>query len=231
MSYVLINTLIDKNDTFEVVRDQIAYILKTNVEEQKVLAAAALKDPADWDLRIFLERSNPFEEFLQDNPASTSPIVNIWYDTQGFDRRKGNVVSRQQSDTTFNIDVYGYGVSASDGGTGQTVGDKTSALEAQRGVRLVRNILMADINTYLQLPRGNVEGGGFAGRWIDNIQSFQPEIDERPVANVRALRISFSTSFNEFSPQQVYEILETIGLSVYRKETGEVYFTKEIDFT
>lgn len=230
MSIQLINTLIDKNDTFEVVRDQIAMLLKTNVAEQMVLAAAALKDPALWDLRIFLERANPFEEFLQDEPANTSPIVNIWYDTQGFDRRKGNVTNRQQSDTTFNIDVYGYGVSASDG-TGHKAGDKVSALEAQRGVRLVRNILMADINTYLQLPRGNVEGGGFAGRWIDNIQSFQPEIDERPVANVRALRISFSTSFNEFSPQQVNAILTSIGLAVYRKETGEIYFTKEIDLT
>lgn len=230
MSLKLINTLIDKNDTFEVVRDQIAFILKSNVAEQMALATVALKDPALWDMRIFIERANPFEEFLQEDPASTVPIVNIWYDTQGFDRRKGNVTSRQQSDTTFNIDVYGYGVSSSDG-SGHKAGDKLSALEAQRGVRLVRNILMADINTYLQLPRGNVEGGGFAGRWIDNIQSFQPEIDERPVANVRALRISFSTSFNEFSPQQVYAILANIGLTVKRKETGEIYFTKEFDLT
>ena len=230
MSIQVINTLIDKNDTFEVVRDQIALILKTNVAEQMIRATAASKDPKLWDLQIFSERANPFEEFLQETPASTVPLVNIWYDTQSFDRRKGNVTNRQQSDTTFNIEVYGYGVSASKG-TGHTAGDKSSSLEAQRGVRLVRNILMADINTYLQLPRGNVEGGGFSGRWIDNIQSFQPEIDERPVANVRALRISFSTSFNEFSPQYVNEILEEIGLIVRRKETGEIYFNKDFDVT
>jgi len=230
MSVTLINTLIDKNDAFEVVREQIALLLKANVEEQMILAIAAGEDPQLWDLQIFLERANPFEEFLAETPENTAPIVNIWYDTQGFDRRKGNVTRRQQSDTTFNIDIYGYGVSASNG-TGHTAGDKSSSLEAQRGVRLVRNILMADINTYLQLPRGNVDGGGFSGRWIDSIQSFQPEIDERPVASVRAFRISFSTSFNEFSPQQVNEILTNIGLIVRRKETGEIYFTKEFDVT
>lgn len=230
MSYEVIGTLIDKNDTFEVVRDQIAFILKTNVEAQMALAITAGKDPALWDMRIFLERANPFEQFLPDEPENTAPIVNIWYDTQGFDRRKGNVTNRQQSDTTFNIDIYGYGVSSADG-TGHKAGDKVSALEAQRGVRLVRNILMADINTYLQLPKGNVEGGGFAGRWIGSIQSFQPEIDERPVTNVNAMRISFTTSFNEFSPQKVNEILTTIGLTVRRAETGEVYFIKEIDVT
>ena len=234
MSIQVINSLINKNDSFEVVRDQIALILKTNVTEQMALATAATEDPALWDLRIFLERSNPFEEFLNIDPNAGDPnplpIVNIWYDTQNFNRRQGNVTSRQQCSTTFNIDVYGYGV-AQDNGTGHDPGDKVSALEAQRAVKLVRNILMADINTYLQLARGNEPGGGFAERWIDSIQSFQPEIDERPVANVQGIRISFNTSFVEFSPQYINEILEEIGLTIKRKETGEVYFTKDFDLT
>lgn len=233
MSVQVINSLLENKDSFELVRDQIAIILKCNVEEQMTLATAGGKDPELWNLRIFTERSNPFEEFLNVVDGDpTTPIVNIWYDSQNFDRRKGNVNRQQQCDTIFNVDIYGYGIATADG-AGHQPGDKTSALEAQRASRLVRQILMADINTYLHLPRGNdrTETGFFAGRWVETIQSFQPEIDERPVQNVQGIRISFNTSFLEFSPQYVNETLEEIGLTVFRSETGEIYFQKDFDLT
>lgn len=236
MSIQLINTLLESNDSFELVRDQIAAILKANVVDQMSRAVAAGKDPKLWDLRVYTERSNPFEEFININPndanAVTTPIVNIWYDAQNFDGKRGNVNRQQQCDTIFNIDVYGYGVAAADG-NGHQPGDKVSALEAQRAVKLVRQILMADVNTYLQLPRGNsrIDKGYFAGRWVDTIQSFQPEIDERPVQNVQGMRITFNTSFVEFSPQYVNEFLEELGLTVFRSETGEIYLNKDFTYT
>ena len=57
--------LIDKQDSFEIVRDQIAAILKTEITSQIALATTAGKpNPDDWKLRIFSERANPWEQFL-----------------------------------------------------------------------------------------------------------------------------------------------------------------------
>ena len=213
------------------VRDQIALIIKCNIDYQKTLAAAAspYQDPAAYDLRVFIERANPFEEFLND-PDTSAPIVNIWYDSQSFDRRTGNVSRQQQGTAIFNIDVYAKGVSECTR-EGHAPGDKDAALEAQRAAKLVRNIIMADINTYLQLPRGKDAGGYFGGRWIDSIQSFQPEIDSRPAQHVQGMRIALSTSFVEFAPQQTNETLDIIHTTVKRKETGEVYFEVQEDFS
>ncbi len=234
MSVTVINSLLNTPDNFELVRDQIAAILVANVANQMALAEAANEDPDDWKLRVFTERSNPFEEFLNVDPQNsepdTSPLVNIWFDSQSFDRRRGTVNTRQQCDATFNIDVYGYGVSVATE-DGHEPSDKSSAIEAQRAMRLVRQILMADINTYLGLPRGKEADGYFSGRWVENIQSFQPEIDQRPAENVQGMRMTLNTSFNEWSPQYVNETLELIDLTVLRKENGEIYFEQELDFT
>ena len=62
----MIAELIDKQDNSEIVRDQIAAILATEVANQQALATADGKDPADYKLRIYTERSNPWEAFLND---------------------------------------------------------------------------------------------------------------------------------------------------------------------
>ena len=46
--------LIDKLDTFEIVRDEIAAILATEIASQEALAAGE-PDPTLWRLRVFLE--------------------------------------------------------------------------------------------------------------------------------------------------------------------------------
>ena len=74
-------------------------------------------------------------------------------------------------------------------GGGHEAGDASSALEAQRAVRLVRNILMAADNTYLGFDRRN---GFLWKRWIGNIQFFQPDIDGRYVQNVTGARIALN---------------------------------------
>ena len=75
-----IPTLIDKQDTFEIVRDQIATILVTEIVSQQALAVADGKDPDLWKVRIYTERSNAWEQFLEVPPVDESPICNIWYD-------------------------------------------------------------------------------------------------------------------------------------------------------
>lgn len=213
----VISTLIDKQDTFEVVRDQIALILVTEVANQMALATAALKDPLDWKLRIFSERSNAWEQFLNLTDATDlSPLVNVWYDNGSFPENKGNTVERQAHEAIYNLDCYGVGVSADVSAGGHTPGDKEAAFEVQRTIRLVRNILMAAINTYLQL-RGSVWQ-----RWIQSITVFQPQIDNQAIQHLVGARIALRVLFNEFSPQVVAEILEKVAVDVKRTEDGEI---------
>lgn len=219
-----IAALIDKFDNFEIVRDQIAGILKLEVISQMALAVLAAKDPDDWKLRIFTERSNPWEELLNAPVTDKSPIVNIWYDNSSFDESASNIMERQMAEAVFNIDCYGYGVSADIPAGGHTLGDKEAALEVQRALRLVRNILMAAEYTYLGL-RGLVWQ-----RWPRAITVFQPQQDGQQVQQVVGARIAFRVRFNEFSPQVPEETLELVAVDVKRTEDGEIVLEAEYSY-
>lgn len=228
----LITTLISAPDNSEVIRDLIAQILLTESAEQQVLAAAAdpPKDPSLWKLRVFTEASNPFEEWTSfdepgDSPAFVEPIINICLDAINYEPRTSNVVSRQKAVATYNLDCYGYGVST-ETDEGHDPGDVRASFEAQRAVRLVRNILMAGHYTYLGLPRGASQ---FVWkRWLQNVTLFKPALDQRPVQRVMAARMQFQVEMNETAPQAEGEELEVVNLNVKRKETGEVYLVFQL---
>lgn len=223
----MITTLIDKQDNFEIVRDKIALILANEVAGQKVLAEAASKDPNEWDMKIFTERSNPWEQFL-DDPApgrDRSPIINVWFDSETFPEGLGSTVERQRAEGLFNIDCYGYAVSADVIAGGHTPGDKAAAIEAQRALRLVRNILMAGTYTYLDL-RGIV-----ASRWPQSAEVFQPEINGRSVQQVVASRMVLRVAYNEFAPQVEPVDLELVSVDVKRNEDGSVVAESDYDYT
>jgi hypothetical protein len=224
-----IDALIDKEDNFEIVRDQIADILTLETASQQTLAKAAdKKNPELWKLRVFTERTNPIEEWRDVNSSSTideSPIVNVWYDNGSFPMNKGNVVERQAHDAVYNVDCYGVGFSGDNPGGGHFLGDKEAALETQRAIRLVRNILMAAEYTYLGL-RGTVWM-----RWPQSITVFQPQIDGGPVAHVMGARIALRTTFNEFSPQVTPTTLDKIVVDTKRTEDGQIVLTAEYNKT
>lgn len=224
---MILATLIDKQDNLEVIRDQIAAILVTETANQMALATAALKDPADWKLRIFTERSNPWEQFRDPNEAGfdPSPLVNVWVDNTSYDPKASNVMERQKTEAVYNLDCYGYGRSKTDGGTGHIPGDREAAFEVQRALRLVRNILMAAENTYLQL-RGLVWS-----RWPQSIDIFQPPLDSPTGQHVVGARLAFRVVFNEFSPQVVPETLELLSVDVIRAEDGEIVLEADYDYT
>lgn len=212
----MISTLINKQDNFEIIRDKIAAILATEVANQVALATAASEpDPDQWRLHIFTERSNPWEQWLND-PVDTRPIVNVWYDNSNFELSGSNVVERQKTQGVFNIDCYGYGKASDDGGSGHKPGDQEAAFEVQRALRLVRNILMADAYTYLDLRKLVWR------RWAQTASVFQPTIDSTTAQQVAGGRLIFSVLFNEFSPQYVPETLDYISVDVLRAENGEV---------
>jgi hypothetical protein len=229
----LITTLIDKRDNVEVVRDRIAEILLTEVAEQQVLAATALKNPDLWKLRVFLERTNPWEEFLpidvpddEPLPPYSPPIVNIWWETTTFDGRTSDQVERQRASGTFNIDCYGYGVSSDLPGTEHDPGDQRAVVEVGRAVRLVRNILMAGPYTFLGLPR---KAEQFVwGRRIQSITALKAQLGDRPAFHVAGTRIAFQVDFNEFSPQVVGVALEEVAIAILKHPSGEVHLTFQV---
>lgn len=219
-----IAALIDKQDNFEVIRDQIAAILATEVASQMALATAGGKDPDDWKLRIFSERSNPWEQLLNEQ-TDRSPIVNVWLDNSNFDPAASNISERQKTEGVFNIDCYGYGISSDEMGGGHNPGDKEAAFEVHKALRLVRNILMAAEYTYLGL-RGVVWQ-----RWPQSITVFQPQLDGRQMQQIVGARLAFRVVFNEFSPQVPAETLELVSVDVMRTEDGEIVVEADYDYT
>jgi len=224
---VTIATLIDKQDNVEIIRAKLGQILLAEVAAQKALAIAATENPVLWNLRVFLDRTNPWNEFLQapdQDVVDATPIANIHFDSSAVDGRASNVVTNQTYDGVFNIDVYGYGVS-SYAATGHTAGDYKASSEAHRGCRLVRNILMAAEYTYLDLP------GTVTKRMVQTIDAFRPPLDEKAATQVHAQRLRLGVRYYEEAPIAAGAPLEQIGVEVLRKETGEIYLTAEYDVT
>jgi hypothetical protein len=225
----LITTLIDKVDTFEAVRDQIGSILVVEEANQRALALAAAKDPDLWAFKTFSERSNPWGEFVDpeegeqedanDRPKKL-PIVNVWFDNTQIALAGSNLVERQKYTGIFNIDCYGCGTSVESPG-GHVPGDAQGAREAQRAARLVRNILMSAHHTYLLLRKT------VGRRWVQGIQTFQPQDEGRVVQHVVGARVSLHVDFNELSPQVEGELLELISVGVRRRSDGLLYLTAD----
>ncbi|MFW6031051.1 MAG: hypothetical protein ACOC9T_00550 [Myxococcota bacterium] len=217
-----IRELVDKVDNVELLRDEVAAILAVESESQRALAAANDGDPEKWRVRVFTERARPFEFLDAPDGAVTAPIVNVAIDNMNYDESGSDVFHRQKTRAVYHIDCYGNGRSSETPG-GHEAADEIAAKNCQRGVRLVRNFLMAAEWRYLG-HRGLVWQ-----RWIDSVQFFQVPTDQQMVEAIVAARIQFAVTFNEFSPQYQPETLEILAGQVLRAETGEVYFNAHFE--
>jgi len=217
--------LIDKQDNFQIVADEIAAILKLEGAAQVAAATAAGKpDPSLWDFRVFQDRSNPWEVFPSAT-ADNSPIVNVWFDSMNNQSGGSSSVSLQKFGGPFNVDVYGYATSKDNPAGGHLPGDALAVEEVKRTVKLVRNILSAGAYTYLGL-RGVV-----SKRQIVSVDMMQPQQDADNVHHVTAARIAFQVDFVEYSPQVQGEPLELVSLQVARAEDGEIVLRSDYDYT
>ncbi len=224
-----ITTLIEGPDSFELVRDRIAAILVMESAGQQVLALAAVppRDPALWKLRVFTERSSPWEEWLTDPESADydpTPLVNVTFDTGSTMERASNTIQRQANSVTYNIDCYGQGV-ATETDAGHNPGDESAAFEAQRAFRLVRRILMASFHTYLGMQ-------GTVGKRIpQSFEAFTPPLDAQNVVKVQAVRLRLVVDMNETSPQYQPVPLHIIHTEVRRGVNGEVLLAVTVDNT
>lgn len=221
-----ISELIDRPDNFELVRDQIAAIIATDSSAQQALATAAAKDPNLWKLRVYTERANPWEQFLDeaDQDLDASPIVNVWFDSYAVDQKASDVFSRQATEGTFNIDCYGFALSQSDG-AGHLAGDEQAAYAAQRALRLCRSILMAAEHRYLGMQ------GVVWQRMPTSVDSFQPQQGGQTVQKIVAIRLGLSVKFNEISPQVPAETLDLVSTKINRLSDGQLLVEADYDYT
>lgn len=218
----MIPFLIDKQDTFEIVRDRIAEIIATESAQQQALAVTAGKDPSLWQMAVYTERSNPWD----DEGVNDEVIVNVWFESAAPDDRASNTVERQTMIGQFNIDVVGFGVSR-DTMAGHDPGDEAAARAAARGLRLVRNMLMASYYTYLGADlRGTV-----GQRWVSNVASFQPQTTSRELTQSVGARLTLSVRYDEFSPQYPPVQLEYMANQITRAPDGRLLVQVDFDFT
>jgi hypothetical protein len=217
-----LQVLIDKRDNFEIIRDQIASLLVAEISNQQTLATLALKNPDDWNLRIFSERSNAWEIWLNDQ-SDTTPIVNVSFDVSNVDGLSSDPMRKQKTNATFNIDCYGIGISSDEPLSGHVLGDEKAAREAHRAIRLVRNILMAAENTYLQM-RGIV-----GERRNSSIEIFQPQRGDDGMQQIIAARMQLEVKFNEFVDQYLPQTLEYVAIDVIALDDGQLIL--ETDYT
>lgn len=217
-----IPTLIDKQDTFEIVRDMIGFILLTERDSQKALALAANKDQALWDFDVYTERSNPFAGLAEKTDGK--PIVHISWDTSDNELGQSNVAGRQRYNGLYNIDIIARGVAVdrSATGDGQLLGDQQAFENAQRVARLVRNILMATPYRHLDMV------GTVANVFVTQMQSYRPEPEKPSFApNIAGVRISFNVTFNEFAPGVELSVIEELNIKMYRESDGKLLLESE----
>lgn len=215
----MIPFLIDKQDTVEIVRDQIGAILATEAKNQQYLAKQEGRDESQWTFRTFIERTNPWGEFLNATEPQP-PVINVTLENANYNMGTSTIVGDfTGTSAMFNIDCYGHGMASDDPSEeGHVAGDRMSSFEAQRAARFARNVLSSAEYTYLGL-RKTVHR-----RWLESLTIYSPALEGRELQQIVAARLALRVEFNEYAPQHVGQPLELITATVKRKRTGEVYF-------
>jgi hypothetical protein len=205
-----LQSLIDKKDSFELVRDSIAAILATEAASQKALATAGGKNPALWDFKVYLERSNPIDNFATE--SDLTPVVSVSYEQGDFDGMKSDMIETQSHIATYNIDCYASGKSG-DSGSGHVNGDQIANEAVQRIARLVRNILMSPAYYWLNLK------GTVGSRRITRIAIQQASKGHDSTINVAVARVVLQVRMTETSQQYTGQPLEYTSVVI---NNGEV---------
>jgi len=218
--------LIDKQDNFEIIRDQIAGILAIEIANQKAIAQGEGKDPDLFYFHTYTERSNPWA-LIEDSEGkiiNEAPIVNVFFDNDITDSNSSTISDNQEFAGSFNIDCYGAKNAKEIEQGVHSPGDELSAREAQRIARLVRNILMFNEYAYLGLK------GVVTSRNISQRAMFQP-IPGAASNNISICRLTVKVVYSEMALQTIPANLELAANQCLRKEDGLIYFDANFDYT
>jgi len=218
--------LIDKQDNFEKIRDEIAAILAFETVNQQTLAAGAGKDPKLWAFDVYRERTRVWEGLSElDEPVD--PVVNVWFDSASpVANQSYNSLLHTFDPGIFNIDVFATAINEKNVGTGYVTADQKAVLDAQRIIRLIRNILFS-VPPDVTEPGMNYEElnlpGVVAYRRIQSETIFQPDYNKQAVV-VGAARIVMAVKYIETGlegPDQDFELLQSGATTT---DGGQIFF-------
>lgn len=222
----MIATLIDKYDSYELVRNQVALILANETVNQVALATAAGKtDLTPWQYTVYVERKDPLSLIEIDdegNVLGDSSIMSVWLDR--VDISSGTIADIQQGEAIINIDCVSSKASL-EVAENIEASDKRSSLDAERLARLARNILMNP--EYIRLQLNSI----VLKRWITSIQKLFSDRTDRPYSHVVVSRVVLNVTANEDVNQIPTETLESIYIDIEKSDTGLVLPTVQIDTT
>lgn len=195
----LINEVIPQQG-FEVVRDTIGAVLKTELDKQK-----ALKNLTD-EIDVYVSRSTPFSQ-------SEKLMINVLLDSANY---SNNHEKGTHGYTLFFVDVY---TSAKE--TAGDIGGKISTNKRDLYLGMIRYILQNHKYKTLNLPVGLI-----MGTYVEGFENFEPN-NSQDAAFVKMARLTFGVRINE--SQSLWEGIEinTIFTSVNLDLTnlGYVYET------
>jgi|SRR5690242_7901731 len=201
----LINTAIPKTN-WETVRDVIAQILATEIENQNV---NNFIPDAGWEAQshVWTERFVPFDK-------SEVPAVNVMFSRVSYNNEH---VGHSDGIYVFNIDCYAYAKS-----TDGNDGDKDSMFKLQRLIGLCRSILMDPRYIRLGIAPPNV-----MNRTIQSIEIGQTENDSLSVTFGRiALAVRIPESI-QFIPATALNLANT---QIKLEETNQGYYWSTINY-
>ena len=215
--------LINKTDYFEQIRDKIATILATNTALQQALAVIGSLDPAPYKFRVYAERSNPWDVFLNEED-DLSAVANVYFDSTNFDLNRSNLSTRQTTTSRINVDIFAY-AETEETQAGHDPGDEAASRNVQAAARQVRNILMHDDNTYLGLQ------GVVSKRWVSSITAFMMPTATPAIQKIKGVRLAVDVDHNETVSQEDEVICEIVNVKIYTAIDGQIMAEIEIDET
>ena len=208
--------LLKNPDNFELIRDQLGFILKTEFANQKRLADAddSITDKAPYNVSVFIERSDPW------NVKINKPFVNIRFISMHYIQKGSDQFKTQKFKATYHADCY-TSATARSTGLGHEVADKRAIVSTHHTAKMVRNILSA----------GEYESLGFSKgldfilkNWVQDIVKLHPtegEVERQIESPVHATRVVYCLEISETSPQLTAMEIEGIDMVIHR-ESGEV---------
>lgn len=204
----VINERLDKPDTIELVREQVAAILYQEMANQHTLAVAD-GDPVadDYLTTVFVENDEPLNFVESDNPLF--PLINVSVDREKRASKDSSAsVNYRKYNGTILIDCYQTG-----NFDGNFAGRKAT-IKAWKLARCVRAILESDEYTYLKL-RGVVTGHEITGR-----QAFVPDM-QNSALKVVVVRLELEVTYDQASPITTGPGLEIMTIKI-EDETGQI---------
>jgi len=208
-----IKTLLNTPDNAEIIRDQIAAILKAEFLNQKELSEIEnIENKIDYNIKVYVENSRPWL-LLGDNADNNPfPLVNI--SLQDIKHNGGANSGKTKYTGTYFIDCYGLGNYQPENASQWEPDDSLSAKRAWYTARITRNILMSGFYAFLGMQ------GTVLKRNIESITTVIPAGLDNAALSITACRVKLNVELYENSPEAEGVLFN--GISFRSNNDGEV---------